>query len=316
MSQREELRGMLRCPRCRGMENLRFEGDFAVCVGCGGRYRVERDVVRFDESPYVAEFGRQWNRYEVVRPEEDERVFRVKAGVSSAELGGLLVLDAGCGGGRYALLLGKAGARVIGIDLSSAVEMAAKICTELPDVLIVQGDLTAPPVAEAGFDFVFSIGVLHHGPAPREAFSAIARRVRPGGRLSVWLYRKNSLPQELINKALRFVTTRLPSPVLEKLCVPLAVLGSIPLVNRSLNKVFNFSNHRDWTLRVCDNFDWYAPKHQSHHTAAELRSWFLEEGFEEVRELRPERSGRVYDWLFRNNLIIGSGVNFTGRRRG
>ena len=39
----------------------------------------------------------------------------------------------------------------------------------------------------------------------------------------------------------------------------LGVLGGVPIVNRTLNKVANFSGHPDWTLRVCDNFDWYAP---------------------------------------------------------
>ena len=211
--------------------------------------------------------------------------------------------------------MGKAGRGVVGVDLSQAVEMAAKVCTNLPNVLIVQGDLTAPPTGVDAFDFVFSIGVLHHGPDPRAGFRQIARRVKPGGRLAVWLYRKNTLAQELINKTIRAVTTRMPARILEMLCVPLAWIGAIPLVNKSLNKIFNFSNHPDWTLRVCDNFDWYAPAYQSHHTIAELRSWFLEEGFEDVLELPPERSGKVYDWMYRNNLIIGSGVNLTGVRK-
>ncbi|MEO8103570.1 MAG: hypothetical protein ABI790_13665, partial [Betaproteobacteria bacterium] len=41
-----------------------------------------------------------------------------------------------------------------------------------------------------------------HTPDPRRAFTQIARRVKPGGRLSVWLYRKNTFPQELVNSGL------------------------------------------------------------------------------------------------------------------
>ena len=92
------------------------------------------------------------------------------------------------------------------------------------------------------------------------------------------------------------------------------VLGGVPIVNRTLNKVANFSGHPDWTLRVCDNFDWYAPRYQSHHTQAELKSWFAEEGFHEIVDLAPARRGRVYDWTYRHNLIIGSGVNVAGTR--
>ncbi|MFO0954416.1 MAG: methyltransferase domain-containing protein [Isosphaeraceae bacterium] len=62
----------------------------------------------------------------MTRDEEDEAIFQVKNGVALADLKGLLVLDAGCGGGRYARLAGRSGARVVGVDLSSAVEKAAR----------------------------------------------------------------------------------------------------------------------------------------------------------------------------------------------
>jgi hypothetical protein len=132
----------------------------------------------------------------------------------------------------------------------------------------------------------------------------------------VWLYRQNTRPQEWINSALRAATTRMPPRLLERGCAALGVLGSVPVLNKTLNKVANFSNHPDWTLRVCDNFDWYAPHYQSHHTVAELTAWFAEEGFDALTELPPARSGRLYDWAYRHNLIVGSGVNLAGTRRG
>jgi SAM-dependent methyltransferase len=271
-------------------------------------------VPRFAGEAYVASFGRQWNRYEVARDEEDEAVFQVKTGIEPHDLEGKLVLDAGCGGGRYARIAARHGARVVGVDLSAAVEKAASLCTGWPDVTIVQADLLGLPLAEAGFDVVFSIGVLHHSPDPRRAFAQVAARVKPGGCLAVWLYRRNTLPQEVVNQALRAVTTRLPARALEPLCLGLGVLGGIPVLNRALNKFANFSSHPDWTLRVCDNFDWYAPPYQSHHTLVELRRWFTEEGFEDLAVLGPARSGRLYDWAYRHNLIIGSGVNVVGVR--
>ena len=82
-----------------------------------------------------------------------------------------------------------------------------------------------------------------------------------------------------------------------------------------MNKVANFSNHPDWTLRVCDSFDWYAPSYQSHHTTEELERWFAEEGFDDLTVLPPARSGRVYDWAYQHDLVIGSGVNVAGTRK-
>ncbi len=265
---------------------------------------------------YAASFGRQWNRYDVARPEEDEATFCVKTGASPGSLAGRLVLDAGCGGGRYARLVGSHGASVIGVDLSAAVVKAAQLCDSLPNVAILQADLLDLPLADQAFDLVYSIGVLHHTPNPRRAFAEIARKVKPGGRLAVWLYRRNVLLQEWLNTGLRGVTTRLPARVLEPLCAGLGALGSVPVLNRTLNKVANFSSHPDWTLRVCDNFDWYAPAYQSHHSIEELKTWFAEEGFGNLVELLPAKNGKVYNWSYHHNLIIGSGVNVAGTKTG
>ncbi len=304
---------LVRCPRCRG--RLQASPSLWNCASCGFEAPVVQGVPRLAADLYVESFGRQWNRYDVARPEEDAAVFQAKTGLDPSTLSGQLVLDAGCGGGRYARLLGEIGARVIGVDLSSAVEKAASLCASMPHVRILQADLLDLPLQDRQFDLAFSIGVLHHSPDPRRAFAQVASKVRPGGRLAVWLYRRNTWPQEVLNSALRAISTRLPATVLETASVGLGVLGSVPIVNKTLNKVFNFSNHPDWTLRVCDNFDWYAPRYQSHHSPSELKRWFEEEGFTDLVELSPLKSGRFYDWTYRHNLLIGSGVNFLGTKR-
>ena len=205
-----DLLTVVRCPRCRGPLDVSSEPDALRCPACSATFPVTRGVPRFAGEPYVASFGRQWNRYDVARPDEDEATFRVKTGVAPRDLAGLLVLDGGCGGGRYARLAGRHGAKVVGVDLSAAVEKAAELCADLPDVAIVQADLLDLPLAEGRFDLVFSIGVLHHSPDPRRAFAQLAARVKPGGRLAVWLYRKNTPPQEWLNSGLRALTSRLP----------------------------------------------------------------------------------------------------------
>jgi SAM-dependent methyltransferase len=306
---------LLLCPRCRQPLGNR-DADALPCPSCGATYPVLADVPRLAGESYVESFGRQWNRYDVARPEEDLRVFRVKTGMEPEDLRGKLVLDAGCGGGRYARLLGEHGVRVVGVDLSAAVEKASTLCRAYPSVTIVQADLLDLPLADESFDAAFSIGVMHHSPDARKAFAQVAKKVKPGGKLAVWLYRKNVAPQEWINSGLRALTTRMRPRLLEKLCAGVGVLGGVPVLKQTLNKVANFSNHPDWTLRICDNFDWYAPTYQSHHTVKELSRWFAEEGFRDLVELPPERSGRAYDWTYRHDLIIGSGVNVVGVKAG
>ena len=183
------LLDLVRCPKCRG-GNLEVAGDPSwqlICPNCGAEAPIVAGIPRMADQTesYAASFGRQWNRYDVARDQEDESIFKTKTGVMPRDLAGKLVLDAGCGGGRYARLAGSHGARVIAVDLSSAVAKAAELCVSLPNVLVLQADLLDLPLALEAFDLVYSIGVLHHTPGPRRAFAQIARRSSDGGERSV-----------------------------------------------------------------------------------------------------------------------------------
>ncbi|MFO0947219.1 MAG: class I SAM-dependent methyltransferase [Planctomycetota bacterium] len=282
----------------------------------GEKVPIQNDIPRFiQQEEYVESFGFQWNRFDVLQVEEDESTFELKVGVTLDQLAEKVVLDAGCGGGRYAWVAGKQGAKVIAVDRSQAVEKARRLTHDLPTVAVIQADLMELPLRQDSFDLVYSIGVLHHAPDTRAAFLRVAKMVRPGGRLSVWIYRKNRLPQEWLNNLLRAIGRRIPRGALLAACRGLALLGGVPVLNRSLNKVFNFSNHPRWENRVCDNFDWYAPYYQHHHTLAEVMNWFRDAGYQEIRELNPLKSGQLYLRLFHGGWIIGSGVNVTGVRR-
>ena len=279
------------------------------------RWRVIDGIPRFVSDQHLESFGHQWTTFEVAHDDEDRATFEAKTGIALKQLRGMRVLDAGCGGGRYSKICGENGAVVIGADHTRAVDKARQLCANLPEVRFVQADLKQLPLEQASFDFVFSIGVMHHDANTRAVFDAVAKMVKPGGRYSVWLYRRNQGWQELINTGLRALTSRLPAAVLMPFCHLGAVLGSIPLINRTLNKVVNFSAHPSYENRVCDTFDWWAPRFQYHHTVDELARWFTEAGFSQLKELPPEKSGRFYRWAYENNLLIGSGVNMTGIRQ-
>lgn len=271
-------------------------------------------IPRFVASAHLESFGRQWNRYEVAHPDEDRATFQAKTGVTLSELKGLWVLDAGCGGGRYSRVAAEAGANVIGVDHTTAVAKAAALCSERDNTAFVQADLKRLPLEPASFDLVFSIGVMHHDRDTRAVFDSVARFVKPGGRLAVWLYRRNQWWQEWLNTALRRRTVPMSPERLERYCRFGARLGGIPVINRTLNKIVNFSAHPNWENRVCDTYDWFAPEFQHHHTVAELLEWFRAAGFTDLRVLPPEKTGRFYRWTYERNLLIGSGVNVVGRK--
>ena len=306
----------LRCPECAA--HLRVDAGLKqfACSGCPRTFPIIGGIPRFVEQEHLASFGRQWNRYEVAHDEEDRATFEAKTGIAPSALDGRRVLDAGCGGGRYSKVAAQAGARVIGVDHSTAVEKAALLCAQFPGASFVQADLKRLPLEPGSFDAVFSIGVMHHDADTRAVFDSVARMVKPGGRLAVWLYRRNQWWQERLNSALRRRTVRMAPERLERWCRLGAFLGGVPVLNKTVNKVVNFSSHPAWENRLCDTFDWYAPAYQHHHTVEELCNWFQSAGFAELKVLPPEKTGPVYRWSYAHNLLIGSGVNVLGTRRG
>jgi len=303
------------CPACSQALCADAASAQLACKNCAARFPIVGGIPRFVAESHLASFGFQWNKYQVAHDDEDRATFQAKTGLSLAELAGASVLDAGCGGGRYSRVAAQAGARLVGVDHTSAVETAARLCANLEHASFIQADLKRLPLPPASFDIVFSIGVMHHDASTRDVFHAVARMVKPGGYYAVWIYRRNQWWQERLNSALRRRTTKMSAQQLERWCRLGAALGGVPLLNQTLNKIVNFSNHPCKENRLCDTFDWYAPVYQHHHTPGELESWFRESGFSQIKTLPPERTGWFYLWCYRHNLIIGSGVNMAGRKR-
>ena len=273
-----------------------------------------------DQSRTKSAYDLQWNRYRIVRPEEDRATFRNRAGLVPADLAGATVLDAGCGMGRYLRVAAEAGPRlVVGLEISGAVRAARASTTGLPGVAVVQGDLLRPPLAGASFDQIYSLGVLDHTPDPRTAFLGLAGLLAPGGRIAVWVYRQERPALEKIINIHRAVSTRLPPRVLEILSRFTAPIGGwkrrllasrrrpIARLGVALNLLtLGVSMHPDREVRVCDTLDWYAPPYMSRHTFEEVAAWFAEAGLVDVADLSRDQR------FFHEGQ--GHGINVAGRR--
>lgn len=271
-----------------------------------------------DQRRTKSTYDLQWNRYRIVRPEEDRATFTNRTGLEG-DLGGTLILDAGCGMGRYLRVAAERGARVVGLDLSWSLDAAAELCREHPPAGLVRGDLLRPPLEGGSFDHIYSLGVLDHTPDPRSAFLALTKLLKPGGRIVVWVYRRERPALEAVIRAHRAVSTRLPLGLLLGLCRAMAPVGGLKrrlMASRSravaragvaLNVLtIGVSMHPDPEVRVCDTLDWYAPKYMSRHTEEEVRGWFAEAGLIDVGD---PSSGRAY-----YHAGQGNGVNLAGCR--
>ncbi len=245
------------------------------------------DPLRGLKRHTIRNFGFEWLEYArfgwddpVWNIGHEEALFRRKALLEPADVEGRLVLDAGCGNGRYSYWAARYGARVVGVDLGDGVESAAANTRDLPNVQIVQGDIFRLPFAKRTFDAIFSIGVLMHTGDARQATASLARLVRSGGSLTVHLYGKGNPVYEVIDWSLRQWTTRLSIDRLQ------AVTRRLYRGRQALERA-GLADFVNRFVRIGSHphiiFDWYAAPIATHHTYREVLGWFAEMGLPVVR---------------------------------
>lgn len=236
------LLALLACPDCGGGLALRADTTEApeietgglVCDGCPREFPVVAGIPRFGAPPEAAiaratveRFGWQWQEFKERLAEYKDAFLDWVKPLGEADFKGAVVLDAGCGMGRFTEIAASFGAQaVVGVDLSESVEVAQQMARERGNVHVVQADLLRLPLRPA-FDLVYTLGVLHHLPDGEAGFGSLLRCLKPRGRVHIWVYghEGNEWLLRFVDPVRRGLTSRLPLPVLRFL----AWLIALPL---------------------------------------------------------------------------------------
>lgn len=202
-----------------------------------------------------------------------------------------IVLDAGCGNGRYINIVNRISfpqpRLIIGVDVSNSIFVAAKNCAMFTNVLLVKADLNLlPKLLKKRVDYVYSIGVLHHTPNAKESFGNLAKCIKPCGFLSLYLYGKGNQLLYRINSFLRnHFFKGWPHQLIWWLCV----LVAIP------SQIFRVKFFGPWMLDLISRvifvspdvhnmFDAYTAGYTSFHEKGEVENWYLAQDFDCVVE--------------------------------
>lgn len=314
---------LLQCPACRCDDSFHLDAEESAgddvlsgrlsCPGCGKTVPIVRGVPRFvaGAENYAEGFGWQWNRWRRLQVDRlsghtmSERRFLADSRWPTDWIKGKLILDAGCGAGRFTDVAAQLGARVVACDLSNAINACRANCSEpaghSPDrgeVAWIQGNLLDLPLRPGVFDAVFCMGVIQHTPKPADVMRALPARLKVGGRLAYNFYEQNPLRRlEFIKYGLRRVTPGWRQDRLLLLCrLLVALFFPLTLVMSRIPKVRFFvrflpiaavhdpglsvAQQYEWTL--LDTFDWLNPHYeicQDHH---EVRALLADMGLADV----------------------------------
>lgn len=196
------------------------------------------------------------------------------------------IIDTGCGLGYKAAWFASLSPQstVIGIDISDALDLAAKNFSHLSNLFFLKSDIANTGIRTSCIDFVVCDQVIMHTESPQQTFAHLSDITSQGGEFACYVYSKKALPRELIDDYFRKETHNISNEEMWQFSEQLTELGKrlsalkveidspdIPLLGIKGGKYdiqrfiyWNFLKcfwRDDWgfELSKSTNYDWYAP---------------------------------------------------------
>ncbi|MGR3173287.1 MAG: methyltransferase domain-containing protein [Candidatus Scalindua sp.] len=310
---KERLIQFLVCPEC--SEELELSSPCRIdcngeiregqieCKLCRSKFPIRNYIPRFVSSTnYTSSFGFQWNKH--ARTQIDsfngltlshDRFY--KETNWEEKLDSEIILEAGCGAGRFTSIALKTGAEVFSFDYSNAVDACLENNGLANNLHVIQADIYHIPLKKNLFDKIFCFGVLQHCPDTKEAFLSLVPHMKSGGELVIDVYGKSTRWKLWRMKyKIRPLTTKLNYRFLYnilRISIPLILPLKIWLskcTNRTLSKVgeaipvlnymgiYPLSRRQllDWS--ILDTFDMLSAKYDNPQTIEAVEEWFANAG--------------------------------------
>jgi SAM-dependent methyltransferase len=208
-----------------------------------------------------------------------------------------VILDTGCGLGYKAAWFARLAPQsiVLGIDISDAVDLAAKNFAHLNNLFFLKGDIADTGLKPGSVDFVVCDQVIMHTEVPEKTFAHLSDITSANGEFACYVYSKKALPRELVDDYFRKATHQIGNEEMWQFSEQLTELGKrlselnvsftspdIPLLGIKGGTYdiqrfiyWNFLKcfwKEDWGFDLCKstNYDWYAPSNAKRFSKEEF----------------------------------------------
>ena len=174
------------------MTELPYNATPASHLEVGGKRVAELQAGAGDniDPVTVASFGEEWKKFSAFNEEEIANIGNEYFDVVTPEMlnKNTMALDLGCGSGRWTRYTAYQAGFVEAVDPSEAVLPACALTADLDNVRVTRAGVDNIPFEDESFDFVLSLGVLHHIPDTPKALATAAKKLKKGGYFLVYLY--------------------------------------------------------------------------------------------------------------------------------
>lgn len=232
---------------------------------------VIENEINSDQKTVVS-FGEEWNKFHSFSDDELSNAGLEYFDIITDSMmhSASIVLDMGCGSGRWTKFIAEKVAYVEAIDPSTSVLAASQSLSSYSNVRVTQASSDNIPFPDNTFDFLICLGVLHHIPDTQKALCDAGTKVKSGGYALLYFYYNlenrgafYKLIFSIVN-LIRLLISKLPKTIKKISCDIIAVFIYLPLViltriiklfspNEKLYKKIPLSYYSNKSFRIMRN---------------------------------------------------------------
>ena len=251
-------------------------------------------------------FGREWSTFrqdaDHLSQQQSQVIFDDYFRIFPWHLlppGGGVGLDAGCGAGRWSVLVAPRVQHLHLLDPSTeALRVAKQNLRFAKNVSYHLHGAANIPLPSKSLDFAFSLGVLHHVPDTQAAIAAIADKLKPNAPFLIYLYyafdNRPTWYRMLwrVTDVARLVISRLPHPLRLIISQIIAALIYWPLARLALfltqrgrsSSALPLSYYADKSFYVMrtDAYDRFCTHLEKRFRRSEIESMLVSAGFKDI----------------------------------
>ena len=254
------------------------------------------------DSKTVESFGEEWNRFGTFTEAEIQRAGEQYFDIVTENMlnKNSVCLDIGCGSGRWSKFISQRAGFVEAIDPSEAVIPAVKLTQPCGNIRVTRAGYGCIPFEKESFDFVFSLGVVHHLPDTQGAITEAASMVKKNGWLLLYIYysldNRSGFYKFIFNcsNIVRRVISSMPQGLKNFFCDFIAVTVYLPFValtrfvqlfSEAAAKKVPLSYYADkpWKVIRNDSLDRFGTPLEKRFSKKEITEMLNKAGMQDIR---------------------------------